>query len=50
VNILKANKLNLFLSSVLFVFWYNSPKFLDTQHIYIYICKQRIFMISEIVN
>jgi hypothetical protein len=28
--ILKANKVNLFVSSVLFVFWYNSPNFLDT--------------------
>jgi hypothetical protein len=28
--ILKANKVNLFVSSVLFVFWYHSPKFLDT--------------------
>jgi hypothetical protein len=31
--ILKANKVNLFISSVLFVFWYNSPNFLDTPHI-----------------
>jgi hypothetical protein len=28
--ILKVNKLNLFVSSVLFVFWYHSPNFLDT--------------------
>jgi hypothetical protein len=28
--ILKANKVNLFVSSVLFVFWYHSPKVLDT--------------------
>jgi hypothetical protein len=28
--ILKANKVNLFVSSFLFVFWYHSPKFLDT--------------------
>jgi hypothetical protein len=27
---LKANKVNLFVSSVLFVFWYHSPNFLDT--------------------
>jgi hypothetical protein len=27
--ILKANKVNLFVSSVLFVFWYHSPNFLD---------------------
>jgi hypothetical protein len=30
--ILKANKVNLFVSSVLFVFWYHSPNFLDTPH------------------
>jgi hypothetical protein len=28
--ILKANKVNLFVSSVLFVFWYHSPNFLNT--------------------
>jgi hypothetical protein len=28
--ILKANKDNLLVSSVLFVFWYHSPNFLDT--------------------
>jgi hypothetical protein len=28
--ILKANKVNLFVSSVLFVFWYHSSNFLDT--------------------
>jgi hypothetical protein len=28
--ILKANEVNLFVSSALFVFWYNSPKNLDT--------------------
>jgi hypothetical protein len=31
---LKANKVNLFVSSVLFVFWYHSPTFLDTPLIY----------------
>jgi hypothetical protein len=31
--ILKANKVNLFGSSVLFVFWYHSPNVLDTLHI-----------------
>jgi hypothetical protein len=31
--ILKANKVNLFVSSVLFVFWYHSPNVLDTLHI-----------------
>jgi hypothetical protein len=30
---LKANKVNLFVASVLFVFWYHSPNFLDTPHI-----------------
>jgi hypothetical protein len=30
---LKANKVNLFVSSVLFVFWYHSPNVLDTPHI-----------------
>jgi hypothetical protein len=34
--ILKANKVNLFASSVLFVFCYHSPNFLDTPHMYIY--------------
>jgi hypothetical protein len=29
VIILKANKVNLFVSSVLFVFWYNSPNVSD---------------------
>jgi hypothetical protein len=28
--ILKANKVNLFVSSVFFVFWYHSPTFLNT--------------------
>jgi hypothetical protein len=28
--ILKTNEVNLFLSSILFVFWYHSPNFLDT--------------------
>jgi hypothetical protein len=31
--ILKANKVNLFVSSVLFVFWYHSPNVWDTLHI-----------------
>jgi hypothetical protein len=31
--ILKANKGNLFVFSVLFVLWYHSPKFLDTPRI-----------------
>jgi hypothetical protein len=29
-SILKVNKVNLFLSSVLCVFWYHSPNILDT--------------------
>jgi hypothetical protein len=32
--ILKANKVNLFVSSILFVFWYHSPNILDTPHIW----------------
>jgi hypothetical protein len=32
--ILKANKVNLFVSSALFVFWYHSPNFLDTPRTY----------------
>jgi hypothetical protein len=32
--ILKANKVTLFVSSVLFVFWYHSPKSLDTPRMY----------------
>jgi hypothetical protein len=31
--ILKANRFNLFVSSVAFVFWYHSPNFLDTPRI-----------------
>jgi hypothetical protein len=31
--ILKAHKVNLFVSSVLFVFWYHSTNFSDTPHI-----------------
>jgi hypothetical protein len=34
--ILKSNKVNLFVSSVLFVFWYLSPNILDTPRIYFY--------------
>jgi hypothetical protein len=29
-----TNTLTLFVSSVVFVFWYHSPNFLDTPHIY----------------
>jgi hypothetical protein len=31
--ILKVNKVNLFVSSAFFVFWYHSPNVLDTPHI-----------------
>jgi hypothetical protein len=34
VAVLKANKVNLFVSSVLVVFWYHSPNILDTPHIW----------------
>jgi hypothetical protein len=34
--ILKANKVNLLVSSVLFVFWYNSPNVSDTPRTYVY--------------
>jgi hypothetical protein len=33
--ILKANKVNLFVSFVLFVFWYHSPNFLVTPRMYV---------------
>jgi hypothetical protein len=33
--ILKANKVNLFVSFVLFVFWYHTPNVLDTPRIYL---------------
>jgi hypothetical protein len=32
--VLKADKVNLFVSSVLFVFWYHSPNFLNTPRTY----------------
>jgi hypothetical protein len=37
--ILKANKVSLFVSSVLFVFWYQSPNFLDTSRVCMYVCQ-----------
>jgi hypothetical protein len=37
-SILTANKVNLFVSSGLFGFWYHSPNFLDTPRVYIYVC------------
>jgi hypothetical protein len=36
---LKANKVNLFVSSVLFVFWYHSPNFLDTPLIVVFLIR-----------
>jgi hypothetical protein len=58
--ILKANKVNLFVSYVLFVFWYHSPNVLDTPHICniswlrVNVCdvitrgaKQRNFLVTE---
>jgi hypothetical protein len=33
VILFKANKVNLFVSCVLFVFWYHSPNVLDTPRI-----------------
>jgi hypothetical protein len=36
--ILKANKVNLFVYSVLFVSWYYSPNFLDTPRIILTLC------------
>jgi hypothetical protein len=36
--ILKANKVNLFVSPVLFVFWYHSPNILDTPRIDTDVC------------
>jgi hypothetical protein len=35
--ILKANKVNLFVSSDLFVFWYHSPNLLDTPRMFVVI-------------
>jgi hypothetical protein len=42
VIILKANKVNLFVSSVLFVFWYHSPNFLDTPHVWMMSAAQTV--------
>jgi hypothetical protein len=46
--ILKANKVNLFVSSVLFVFWYHSPNFLDTPRINIDVEMIRRFVLWEV--
>jgi hypothetical protein len=35
--IFKDNKVNLFVSSLLFVFWYHSPNFLDTKRTKLYV-------------
>jgi hypothetical protein len=45
--ILKANKVNLFVSSVLFVFWYHSPNVLKTPLMY-FICRQ--YLLHSAVN
>jgi hypothetical protein len=37
--ILKANKVNLFVSSVLFAFWYHSPNILDIPRMLYYLSK-----------
>jgi hypothetical protein len=37
--ILNANKVNLFVFSVLFVFWYHSPNVLDTPRKYVTLLK-----------
>jgi hypothetical protein len=41
--ILKINKVNLFASSSLFVFWYHSPNVLDTPRIYKYCRTHNIY-------
>jgi hypothetical protein len=46
--ILKANKVNFFVSSVLFVFWYHSPNVLDTPYICGGPCKARNFNVVYI--
>jgi hypothetical protein len=40
---LKANKVNLFVYPVLFVFWYHSPNFLDTSRICVCMMKFAYF-------
>jgi hypothetical protein len=57
---LKVNKVNLFVSSVLFVFWYHSPNVLDTPrmlfpYIKVYcntfvLCTGRLIMFSVNTN
>jgi hypothetical protein len=44
--ILKANKVNLFVSSVLCVFWYHSPNVLDTLHI----CNISWLRVKQLLN
>jgi hypothetical protein len=48
-DFLKANKVNLFVSSVLFVFWYHSPNFLDTPHTTVE-CHQLFVMLVYVVK
>jgi hypothetical protein len=51
--ILKANKVNLFVSSVLFVFWYYLPNFLDTprmsKHVIFRVDKSVVVIASDIL-
>jgi hypothetical protein len=46
---LKANKVNLFVSSVLFVFWYHSPNFLDTPRIAVEMQQKFIVMAALLI-
>jgi hypothetical protein len=45
--ILKANKVHLFVSSVLFVFWYQWPNFLDTPRMS---CEQHLSMHLDVIE
>jgi hypothetical protein len=47
--ILNANKVNLFVSSVLFVFWYHPTNFLDTPLLYPLLGRLQI-MLSVVVG
>jgi hypothetical protein len=47
--ILKANKVNLFVSSVLFVFWYHSPNILDTPRICSGVCYTKMCSDTKVV-
>jgi hypothetical protein len=48
--ILKANKVNLFVSSVLFVFWYYSPNFLDTPRKYCLLLRKTALALAACVK